>query len=331
VRRNASRTLAPLAISQAASASDAVTGGYVKPTYSSQGQLLSLERLPASGGTATRHHVLYFAGRPVLLWKKVGTGAATIQYVTTDHLGTPIATLLNTGAVTWSGGTEPFGRDFQEGGASDMLTKDIPLRLPGQWDDALFGAATLGADVYYNVYRWYEPQTGRYSSADPLGLFGSSELFAYAAGRPTSEADLLGLQAVAAAAPWAAGCAAVDGPLPVGDIVALIIVGGAVAIDFSTGCRKCGNCSEGEHQLLQALVELSCGGKRKCFDGQSTMTYFWNYARNVACQRSRNNINNRCFGGGDDGHRRAADEAGRAAEKCLRYLTGSGGGFAGGF
>jgi RHS repeat-associated protein len=177
-----------------ANASDAVTGGYVKPTYSSEGQLLSLERLPATGGTVARHHVLYFAGRPVLLWKKIGAQAATIQYVTTDHLGTPLATLLNTGAVTWSGGTEPFGRDFQEGGASDMLTKDIPLRLPGQWDDALFGGATLGADVYYNVHRWYEWLAGRYSSTDHLGLLASPNLFAYVDARPTHFVDPLGLE-----------------------------------------------------------------------------------------------------------------------------------------
>lgn len=50
----------------------------------------------------------------------------------------------------------------------------------------------------YNVHRWYEPQTGRYSSADPLGVGGTSRsglnlLFAYAGGNPLRFSDALGL------------------------------------------------------------------------------------------------------------------------------------------
>lgn len=37
-----------------------------------------------------------------------------------------------------------------------MLTKRIFLRLPGQWDDALFSNSTLGVGIYDNVDRWHE-------------------------------------------------------------------------------------------------------------------------------------------------------------------------------
>ena len=143
-------------------------GGYVNASYSSQGLLYSLERMPIAGGTLERNNVLYFAGRPVAIWKKVGSGTPATTYLTTDHLGAPVFAFNQAGAAYWSGGLEPFGRDWQEGTANDMLTKGIFLRLPGQWDDALFSNATLGADIYYNVHRWYEPQTGRYTSVDPL-------------------------------------------------------------------------------------------------------------------------------------------------------------------
>lgn len=116
--------------------------------------------------------MLYFAGRPVAIWKKVGSGSPTTTCFTTDHLGAPVFAFDQTGAAYWSGGLEPFGRDWQEGATNDMLTKGIFLRLPGQWDDALFSNPTLGVDIYYNVHRWYEPQTGRYVSSDPLGVGG---------------------------------------------------------------------------------------------------------------------------------------------------------------
>ncbi|MFN7942352.1 MAG: hypothetical protein U0X73_12200 [Thermoanaerobaculia bacterium] len=148
-------------------ASDGTSGGYVKPTYSSAGLLLSQERLPTTGGTTERIDVLYFAGRPAAIWKKVGTSAATTTYVTTDPLGAPMFALNPAGTELWKGGFEPFGRDWQEGTGNDALTKGIFLRLPGQWDDTLFGTATLGADSYYNLARWYKQQTGRYTRPDP--------------------------------------------------------------------------------------------------------------------------------------------------------------------
>ncbi len=176
-------------------AADAITGGWVKPFYSSEGRLMSLERLPIAAGTSERIHVLYFAGRPVAIWKKVGAAAATWNPIVTDHLGTPVYALTTAGAQHWLGGFEPFGRDHQQGGAQDSLAKGIFLRMPGQWDDPLFNGATLGDDVYYNVHRWYEVQTARYVRVDPLNFLTSEPLFAYASASPLRLTDPLGLYA----------------------------------------------------------------------------------------------------------------------------------------
>jgi len=126
----------------------------------------------------------------------VGTAAATWNPIVTDHLGTPIYALTTAGAQHWLGGFEPFGRDYQQGSGQDSLTKGVFLRLPGQWDDTVLGGATLGADVYYNVHRWYESGTGRYTRFDPIGLRAGANLFGYALMSPTRWYDHLGLDAV---------------------------------------------------------------------------------------------------------------------------------------
>lgn len=40
-----------------------------------------------------------------------------------------------------------------------------------------------------SCHRWYEPQTGRYDSADPLGLKTGINLFSYGAGNPVANSD----------------------------------------------------------------------------------------------------------------------------------------------
>ena len=46
----------------------------------------------------------------------------------------------------------------------------IFLRFPGQWFDDTWADAALEAELVYNVHRWYELGTGRYSSVDPVYL-----------------------------------------------------------------------------------------------------------------------------------------------------------------
>lgn len=55
----------------------------------------------------------------------------------------------------------------------------------------------MGAEGYQNVWRWYDPTTGRYSKVDQLGLMGSGPgVYSYAFSQPTRFLDPLGL------APW---------------------------------------------------------------------------------------------------------------------------------
>jgi RHS repeat-associated protein len=49
------------------------------------------------------------------------------------------------------------------------------------------------ADLYYNRYRDYDPSTGNYIQADPIGLAGGANPYSYAMGNPVRYMDPLGL------------------------------------------------------------------------------------------------------------------------------------------
>ena len=92
------------------------------------------------------------------------------------------------------GSFEPFGTDYQAGmtgvGASE---NGIDLRLPGQWVDDTWADATSGAGVYYNVWRWYAPDVGRYTRPDPLGInVDDYNVYSYAVENPLLFDDPLG-------------------------------------------------------------------------------------------------------------------------------------------
>jgi len=171
-------------------------GGWVRPTYSSAGVLHSLERTDWSGGPIERINILYFAGQPIALWKKVGAATATFTYLLTDHLGTPIASIKRDESVLdWYGGFDPFGEDWQAK-PNDASSKGIFLRMPGQWEDTLWGDATYSTELFYNVHRWYEPATGRYTGVDPLIALQLRRDYQYVVNRPLVLIDPMGLEAI---------------------------------------------------------------------------------------------------------------------------------------
>ena len=53
-----------------------------------------------------------------------------------------------------------------------------------------------GAGVYYNVHRWYQPATGRYTRPDPIGLLGAVNLYGYVRANPLRWFDPLGLRKI---------------------------------------------------------------------------------------------------------------------------------------
>jgi RHS repeat-associated protein len=88
--------------------------------------------------------------------------------IVTDHLGTPRAMFDERGRESWAAETDTYGR------LSDVrgLRGACPFRFPGQYEDAETG-------LYYNRWRYYDPEGGGYVSRDPIGLAGDLQAHGY--------------------------------------------------------------------------------------------------------------------------------------------------------
>jgi RHS repeat-associated protein len=107
-------------------------------------------------------------------------GVTQLRWVHGDHMGTPIVMTDASGAAV----PQPSGY--------------YATAFPGQ-------SKTLH-DLYYNRYRDYDPTTGRYIQADPIGLAGGANPYSYAMNNPVRYTD------------------------PTGEFVPLLVVGGRLAL-----------------------------------------------------------------------------------------------------
>ena len=68
----------------------------------------------------------------------------------------------------------------------DGNTVTVNLRFAGQYFDN-------ETQLHYNYFRYYDPQTGRYITSDPIGLAGGLNTFGYVEGNPLNWFDPDGL------------------------------------------------------------------------------------------------------------------------------------------
>ena len=120
-----------------------------------------------------------------------GMPVATVQggstyYIHPDHLGTPRAIRrASDNLEVWRWDSDPFGSTPESYPAGGVYIK-YNLRFPGQYLDVETG-------YHYNGLRDYDPWTGRYLQADPLGLGGGLARYSYVGGNPVSRTDPRGL------------------------------------------------------------------------------------------------------------------------------------------
>jgi RHS repeat-associated protein len=104
-----------------------------------------------------------------------------VYYFHNDHLGTPQVLTNDSQAISWKAVYTPFGE-----AVPSIQTVDNPFRFPGQYYDQETG-------LHYNYFRYYNPQTGRYITPDPIGLEGGINLFSYVQNNPVNFRDRVGL------------------------------------------------------------------------------------------------------------------------------------------
>ncbi|PJE98252.1 type IV secretion protein Rhs [Streptomyces carminius] len=101
--------------------------------------------------------------------------------IVTDLVGTPTELVDETGEIAWHTRTTLWGTTTWNRDA----TAYTPLRFPGQYADPETG-------LHYNHFRHYDPDTGRYTTPDPLGLTPSPNPVTYPH-NPHTWTDVLGL------------------------------------------------------------------------------------------------------------------------------------------
>ncbi|EOD78298.1 Rhs family protein [Grimontia indica] len=118
--------------------------------------------------------------KPLAMLSGEGTDCKAYHYHL-DQIGTPTDITDNQGRAVWSVQYRAYGNVLRQ----HVEEISSPLRFQGQYFDEETG-------LHYNRHRYYSPNTGRFVTADPIGLAGGLNNYQYVP-NPTGWVDPLGL------------------------------------------------------------------------------------------------------------------------------------------
>jgi integrase/recombinase XerD len=168
--------------------------------------------------------------------------------------------------------------------------------------------------VTYYGYRYYDPQTGRWSSRDPIEEKGGVNLYGFIGNNGTNRYDVLGLQmsyppsvAAAASQGWTAA--------EIAEFFRISILAAAKAIDDLRIKKRCSELGLQKRRSIDAAEALGgCTGNMTCSDLRHGRD-LWK-----ANADDRWNYDKECHSGGDTGHVQAQQSAFKAMKNCEKLL-----------
>jgi RHS repeat-associated protein len=155
-------------------------GGTSYYVYDEGGQLIGTYD---SAGNVVQEYV-YLRDMPIAVL--TGTTNPMVYYVYTDQVMRPWTVTNVFNDKVWEWDTSPFGEGNAKQNPSKLGNFVFPLRFPGQHHDKETG-------LFYNYFRDYDPQTGRYLQSDPIGYVGGINSYVYVGNIPLQRIDPYGL------------------------------------------------------------------------------------------------------------------------------------------
>jgi len=159
--------------------------------YGPNAALLGESVYDSLGALIAERDYLWLETLPLAQSERAFSGATVTSdqfvYIHADQLNTPRLATDATGTVVWRWDSDAFGVGVADlDPDADMVEINVRLRFAGQYFDQEAG-------VHYNYFRDYDPVTGRYITADPIGLAGGLNLYAYVDGNSIRWTDPSGL------------------------------------------------------------------------------------------------------------------------------------------
>ncbi|WP_440094210.1 RHS repeat domain-containing protein [Pseudomonas syringae] len=101
--------------------------------------------------------------------QKEGEAENKVYYYHTDQIGTPLEMTDAEGQIVWQAKYRAWGV------VEKLVVNEVEqnLRFQGQYFDIETG-------LHYNTFRYYDPEIGRFTTQDPIGLDGGFNLYQYA-------------------------------------------------------------------------------------------------------------------------------------------------------
>lgn len=155
----------------------------IRYVYGQGGELLG--EYNSDGGVIREYIYLGDGAAKELIAQLEADGS--IVTIHSDHLATPRLATKEDQTIVWRWVSDAFGTaaaDEDPDGDGNPLV--VNHRFPGQHYD-------LESGLHYNYHRYYDPQSGRYITSDPIGLAGGLNTYGYVGANPLKYTDPQGL------------------------------------------------------------------------------------------------------------------------------------------